>query len=1531
MDVDELSKTAEESQIGLGYLSQPLCTAVQLALVDLLASWDIRPKSVTGHSSGEIAAAYAAGALSQESALAIAYYRGLAAPAIKQKYPHRKGAMLAVGLSREETQEMLLNLTCGKATVACINSPSSVTVSGDEPAIKELLKSLQVRKIFARKLSVEVAYHSHHMDCVADDYLAALHRVQIQRTKKAEFYSSVSGERMDFSELGPSYWVRNMLSCVEFSNSLRNLCLDLGNERRERGLNTAVDILVELGPHSALAGPIKQILQANSKLRDSSIRYASVLVRNQSAVQTSLHMAGKLFRSGYAVNFDEINNPDATSGLKSLVDLPTYPWNHTDSHWVESRESLVYRSRPSPRSDILGACVRNSLPSQPRWRNYLRPAEIPWVRDHRIQSNIVYPAGGFIAMAIEAASQQAVSKGVAVSGYMLREVSISHALVIPEGQVEIMLCLHPCSYGSRQSSESWSEFTIFSVSGPDNWTEHCRGLISTQKKMALNDVDGQRLLDQEEAFYRNMIVESQAKCLTNVDVKQLYSELEAGGLHYGPTFAIIDQVWAAPYQSNGTIVVPDTAAVMPSNFQYPFVVHPATLDGCIQVLFPGMAEAEGPLKEAVMPTFIEKISVSSRISRETKYKLKVYAKSKKTSARRSTSSICVFDESGADFEPMISFTGLTCSSLPKASVEEAPRNLRKLCFKTVWAASPDFLSPLQVSDLCLAGTSSGQQSNIATYVNLLAHKNPHLRCLEINAGDSEFTCSVLQTLGGVDGDTTRFTRYDVTKAMNENCEEMKAKSSAWGSLVTQQKLQVEDNPLKQGFEQESYDLIIFNANDSKIEGIRSALCSIRKLINLNGTLIVNKPIGCISPTTYESEWNSLLCQSGYFELIASTKDRSTGREMVVSKPSINDTPKYPEVIIIAADQIDYGLSNHLKNLLSDSGISFSTMSLFDAKTKGKACIFLNELSHNVLDNLTSADYDSVRRLLSESDGTLWITRGATLESSSPDSNLVAGLARTIRLESNSMIVTLDLDPQTPLGSETDARAIVDIFKVSFGMGGKGGTLDVEYSERNGIIMVPRIVEDRTLNEFVSSATEVPAPEDQPYFQTNRPLTANFGAPGQLDSLHFVDDVSVNQKIPDGYLEIEVKASGISSRDVSSVIGQAPLDQLGYECTGLISGLGNGVAQDFKIGHRVVCHARGTFRNFVRLPATNVQILPDNLSFKLGASVPIAYTTAHYALFKVAFLEKDDTILIHEAAGSLGQACVRFCQMTGSEIFVTVRSLKEKNYVTEHIGIPDDHVFSSHDGGFAKGIMRMTGNKGVDVIMSSVSGEALRLTWECIASFGRFVDLTSNTRMEVTRSSKNVMYAAVDLDELLQERPEQAMKSFAKAMSLIKQREISLPEEVITFGMADVAKAIQTMQANNHIGNLVVMPRPDDMVKVIPRDASQSLLRADSSYLLVGGLGGLGRAIATWMVHHGARNLILASRSGLTRQSARDLVDELRGKGANVAVFSCDVSKAEQLDGLLTQCTEIMPPIRGVVQAAMVIKVGSHSTSSWAQH
>ena len=217
--VTELSRESSNSRVNESQIAQPATTALQIALVDLLASMNIRPDIVIGHSSGEIAAAYAAGSLSHYSALKTAYYRG-----ILRVSGSFKGAMLAVGLGEKSVSQYISQVTAGQLVVACSNSPESSTVSGDEAAILQLKEILDTESIFARILAVDTAYHSHHVKSVAEKYLHNLDELEHDGSSPSvRFISSVTGKEMT-AGFGAEYWVDNLVSKVRFKDGLEEVC-----------------------------------------------------------------------------------------------------------------------------------------------------------------------------------------------------------------------------------------------------------------------------------------------------------------------------------------------------------------------------------------------------------------------------------------------------------------------------------------------------------------------------------------------------------------------------------------------------------------------------------------------------------------------------------------------------------------------------------------------------------------------------------------------------------------------------------------------------------------------------------------------------------------------------------------------------------------------------------------------------------------------------------------------------------------------------------------------------------------------------------------------------------------------------------------------------------------------------------------------------------------------------------------------------------------------------------------------------------
>ncbi|KAK2052272.1 ketoacyl-synt-domain-containing protein, partial [Colletotrichum caudatum] len=614
--IEEIEREAKTSSIARGKFSQPLCSALQISLLELLVSWGIQPAAVTGHSSGEIASAYAAGIISLEDAMTSAYHRGVCSDKVAAMAGNgtaKKGSMMATSLSVNQAEDMISRLESGYATVACHNSPSNVTIAGDADAIVELKEILDREAVFARVLIVEAAYHSRHMEAVRDDYLDSLRGL---RTKKGSsnivFYSSVTGKIAEAAQLGPQYWVDNMMGRVEFASSLEALTL-----------RSKVDILLEVGPHAALAGPVRQILQANERLKAAGIAYASVLKIKESAAKSIAAMAAALTTRGVPVDLHAVHG---TTAGTVLTNLPTYPWNRSRSYWAESRRSREFRNCPHPRQDLLGRPEPGFNPLDARWRSLVRTYENPWPRDHRIESRIVYPAAGYIAMAIEAVKQLATR---APPAYRLREVVFGQAMIVPEDdgddEIEVFINLRARSDGTRklptaQSTKTeWREFAIYSVSGDNRWNEHCRGLITAE-----NDKDITKKLHQFP-FGMQGIEDSE---VTPVNVGQLYETLRRAGLDYGPTFANITgaRIGTMPSIARGReeevdvclaeVSIPDTASTMPAGFKYPHVLHPAALDAIFHTAFPPIYAAEqdrhAVSREPAVPTFIKSLIVFDR-------------------------------------------------------------------------------------------------------------------------------------------------------------------------------------------------------------------------------------------------------------------------------------------------------------------------------------------------------------------------------------------------------------------------------------------------------------------------------------------------------------------------------------------------------------------------------------------------------------------------------------------------------------------------------------------------------------------------------------------------------------------------------------------------------------------------------------------------------------------------------------------------------------------------------------------------------
>ncbi|KAH8883107.1 putative polyketide synthase [Thozetella sp. PMI_491] len=1680
---EEMFKDAESTRVNEAQISQPVCTALQVALVDLLASWGLRPAAVTGHSSGEIAAAYCAGALTAEDAVAAAYHRGRMSELVKKRCP-TPGAMMAIGMQEADALPLIANLQSGKAVIACVNSPQSLTISGDVTAVDELKALLDSQKIFARKLTVEVAYHSHHMSYVAEDYLSSISHIKPGKhaaNTSCVFYSSVTGHKLSADRLGPQYWVDNMLGQVKFDSALREMCQTTIQSPIPNGAGATeqnITALCEVGPHSALAGPARQVLSASEELRGRGIYVLSCLVRNQNAEETSADALSKLIEMGFPANASAFNgSPTYSRKPRVLGDLPSYPWNHESSYWAESRVSKEYRLRPYCRSDVLGVPVVHFNPSEPRWRNIIKTDEMPWIKDHKVQGSVVYPAAGFLSMALEAVVQQSRERSVNVASYELREVSIGQALVVPEdtGEVEVILSMRPFSTSVRSPSDVWNEFTISSVSPDNRWTEHCRGLVRAVATSRPSEVSTAAQLGTDKAITANFVNKVDKSSTTVITPSQFYDRLAKLGLDYGPMFANVTAVRAGQNTAASTISIANTASVMPSTFELPFTLHPSTLDSLFHPLFAALGLGSSGLNDPYVPVLVNRLVLSAGMRTEHGTELDAWAEARASDDREVSASIIVFDKAGSSEHPVIQIEGLTCTKIAREEGAQDQQENLVYGYRLDWCPDVDEMSASDMSVLCQDLVPDSQEeerieaferagfflmkeafeqldeedasnaqthhkrlynciiarvaehtaqysdgdvkldemyrrvSNMdaegdllvhigknlvpiiqnrqdalalmieegrldayyrdntrfdrnykqaARYLDLVGRKNPNISILEIGSGTGGATLPILQTL--TDGDTGvchfgKFTFTDISTAFFEGARE---KLTQWADLVTYAKLDIEADPTEQGFEAGAYDVILAANVLHATKSMKNTMTNVRKLLRPGGKLVLveltrerfttSTIFGTLpgwfaseeedrvrGPTLSEDKWHTLLRDTGFGGLDVAVSDARSEEHhqgsMMVATACSEASPPEPEVVdetlIIHGDTaVEISAAETLSRYLKSSRARTSTSALSSCSPQGMACIVLNELSESSFHNPTEEQLSKIKDILTTAKAVLWITKGALVNTADPIANMANGFVRTVKSEyGNNTIVTLDLDPSATSITEVEQSMNAVQTLVSrhlLAPLGSSSAPEIEYAERGGKLLIPRLVPHDSFQRSMDSLLGHSEFEMVPFQHPTRKLVVEVGSPGLLDTIHFVDDTRLEPEMPADAVEISIRASGMNFKDVMMAMGQIAVETLGGECSGVINRIGAEV-QGLEVGDRVACYAFGTYSNVIRQSAVAVQKIPDDMSFEVAATLPVTFCTAYYSVVHVARMQKGQSVLIHAATGGLGQALIEICRIYEAEIFCTVGTAEKKQLLMDHYGIPEDHILTSRDASFAPALMKMTGGRGVDVIMNSVAGDMLRVTWDCIAPFGVFVELgardyTINSRLEMAKFARNVTFVAVNLVSLVRERPQVAGQVWADVISLFQNNKLKGPTPLTTYKVSQLEQALRLMQSGKHLGKLVLVQEEGDVVKAAPQILSEKLFKPDASYLLVGGMGGLGRAMALWMLAQGARHFIFASRSGLDRPEAGELKTNLEAAGAKVFVGKCDVSKAADLDKLMQDAGRF-PPVKGVIQGAMVLR------------
>ncbi|KAB2100005.1 Highly reducing polyketide synthase [Alternaria gaisen] len=627
---DELVRDKESSRLKEPQLSQPVTTAIQIALVETFRSFGISPGAVVGHSSGETAAVYTAGYLSHDTAIKIAYYRGFSAEIAKAK-GMENGAMLATDLGEATAREYVAKLVKGKATVACQNSLNSSTLSGDTTAVSELEEMLSKDSVFNRRLQVDAAYHSHHMEAAAEEYEKSLGDVCVEQpSTKVRFFSSVVGrevwEGFDFT-----YWTTNLTSTVRYCDALQALCrTQFAQPQGEQ----SHQIFAEIGPHNALPGPTRQSISGLDK--QSTYSYMSALVRGSGGMGTILGVLCELIKHGHHVDLAALRALDPTCQEANVLhDLPSYAWDHSKSFWNESRLSREHRLRKHPYHDLLGLKVTGHTPLRPSWRHLIGVEGLPWLKDHIVDDTIIFPGSGYLCMVMEAAGQLArdTDPPQDIETLVMRNISFTKALIIPESPSRVELQLNFCPRG-------WT------------WSQ---------------------------------------KQLKKISSRELYDELGAVGNTYGPMFRGINKAIIQADRSASFISIPDVTRMMPAQYMRPHFIHPTTLDILLHSSLPLVNRQVG--QASIMPVRIDELALSTLIHNESGFSLAAITTLTSADLRGGDADILVFSDGGdATDRPVMSVSGLELRRLAPTGQPVTFGTARDICYEMKWDADVEFIS-----------------------------------------------------------------------------------------------------------------------------------------------------------------------------------------------------------------------------------------------------------------------------------------------------------------------------------------------------------------------------------------------------------------------------------------------------------------------------------------------------------------------------------------------------------------------------------------------------------------------------------------------------------------------------------------------------------------------------------------------------------------------------------------------------------------------------------------------------------------------
>ncbi len=1607
--VELLESITDQAEIARTDIAQPLIFAVQVATVAALREQGIEPGATVGHSIGEIAAAWAAGALTLADAAHLVVARSR-----QQQRTAGLGRMAVLGLGIDEAKAAFAELGA-ELEIAGVNASRSLTIAGPLAELKKIEAVAKKRRWVFTFLDLDYAFHTSFMEVIKDEVIASLADLR-PMTPRIPFVSTVTATAIAGPDLDAHYWWLNIREPVRFSDAVRRL-IDDGST-----------VFLEIGPHPVLQSYLRDALQTAGVPG----KCLGTLTRKAGTGDPFLRIAAACHVAGA-----DLSGSPRYDGPVVLEDLPLYPWQR-EKFWFHPTNENVDVARLHHDHPLLGYRWNAEAAE---WINHLDTALFPWLEDHKVDKSVVLPAAAIVETFIAVAAAR-FPKAATLE---IRDLEIFRAITLDPQR------LRACRV--RVDADGNCHLDSRPRLSADPWAQNAAGMV-----------DGTDEPVVDFAWPVGAAVEV-------VDAATLYRSADAIGLGYGPEFQPVDQLeifdsgdaivsfralepiaglavdprlldgalqgvlgivmtrrersaggplmlpwrfdrirWARGdarvvqfahiglrYLSDRTVV---TEIVLLDRSKAPIlslrgcalraarvgrripldekVFHieqrPAPLDalpvdlGALDRLRLAIAaravtvDDMPPETVLLIDGFIAATALralSGLIPSGTRFSIadavgnRIFAAHAAPLVR---SLLQHLQASGCADEDDGSWTLVPESDLPDPveiwrSLYLTRPDLGALTAllagvgagigeRLVKEALPTALPAAMREQFLYAGAPGAQQvETLAAAIAALARDWPidrPLRVIELGAGSGLLARRLLPRLAGL-GCTIDYIASDpdpeAAYLLREVLEPFEgAQVATWDPrLAVSADARGEpkaDVILSSGF------LTLGHATPETLQAIQARLAE-------NGLLLAVEPEpnalwdavfgqtaqwwdeAGASPLRAAERWGELLSAAGFgmveaqmlaeepwpFSiLIATASEGTAGSEpaAVVAAPNVvlvgEPDEKLLQAILAALVQAGIAAEVVAREHIADG----LTSAITTATIEGRSPIVIAlppALGSAVPAGLRSidrlAEVAAIVRQVAPTEAKLWLITGGE---SDPAEAAVTGIGRVVANEMpQGRCRRVGLDR---IGDEAMAARIL--------------LAELQHPDDNGEIQISPT--GRFAARLRRGLGEIAA--------TNEPsVKLVLPEQGSIDSLRW-ESLARPMPGPDE-IRIKVEAAGLNFRDVMWAMGLLPEEALvhgfagatlGMECAGTVTAIGQDVT-DLAVGDRVMAFASASLASETVTRALCAIPLPEGFSFADGTTVPVAFLTVLYSLAKLAGLKAGETVLIHGAAGAVGLAAVQYAQYVGATIIATAGS-DIKRALLRSLGV--EHVLDSRSLRFADETLAITGGKGVDVVLNSLSGDAMRRSLDLLKPFGRFLELGKrdfymNSKIGLRPVRHNVSYFAIDADELVSQHPDIAAELLADLRRLFDEGALHpLPHMTVPF--SEVVDAFRLMRASGHIGKIVLVPDPAGLA--VNRARDEAKFRGDRSFVVTGGAGGFGLATARWLVEAGARHLVLLGRRGPATPGIDDAVAALHASGAEeVRVIACDVANPPMLASVLDEIRRTMPPIGGVVHAAMVVEDG----------